>query len=253
MKAVFSESFLSFKPQILVAVENFDQSGEVIYEGRNTVKIFQSGKLCFNIKAFKKPNFINKIAYRYFRQSKAARSFEYAQLLVQKGIGTPAPIAFMEDEGGLFGRSYYVCEHIDYDYTFREIITLKDIPKRNEILRQFTAFTHAMHEKGVEFLDHSPGNTLIVDKGDNTYAFYLVDLNRMRFHEQMSLKKRIDNFRKLTAEKRIVVEMSNDYAALTGHFFVDIFNEMWAATENFQNRFKRKKQIKKCIKFWKST
>ena len=35
------------------------------------------------IKAFKIPNVINQIVYRYFRKSKARRSFEYATKLYQ--------------------------------------------------------------------------------------------------------------------------------------------------------------------------
>jgi hypothetical protein len=52
-----------------------------------------------------------------------------------------------------------------------------------------------MHEASINFLDHSPGNTLIVKKSEGKYDFYLVDLNRMNLkiyplkHEWIILRK----------------------------------------------------------------
>src|SRR5690606_41915767 len=61
-----------------------------------------------NIKSFKIPNKLNQFVYKYFRKSKARRSFEFATILLQKGIGTPAPVAFMENFNGLgLQKSFY--------------------------------------------------------------------------------------------------------------------------------------------------
>ena len=51
--------------------------------------------------------------------------------------------------------------------TYRELITFPNYPDREEILRQFTAFTKQLHDNGVLFKDHSPGNTLIKKIGEN--------------------------------------------------------------------------------------
>lgn len=251
MKTVFLEKYQSIQEQIHTLITSFNQKGQTIYVGRNRVKTFELKGQRINIKAFKKPNFINKIAYKYFRKSKAQRSFEYARLLLQKGIGTPSPIAYMEESGFVFGKSYYVCEQIDYDFMFKDLVTLKDISKRNEILKQFTVFTHTMHEKGVEFLDHSQGNTLIVDKGNDEYEFYLVDLNRMEFHDEMSPEQRLYNFRRLTSDKAIVEQMSKHYAALMNLDREEVFRKMWFYVQEFNAQFARKQRIKKRIRFWK--
>lgn len=121
----------------------------------------------------------------------------------------------MEEKSALFDQSYYVSKQVDCDFTFRDLITITDLPKRNEILKQFTVFTHAMNEQGIEFLDHSPRNTLIIDKGNNKYEFYLVDLNLMKFYKNTSPKTHIDNFRRLTDKKAIITEISKAYASLT--------------------------------------
>lgn len=106
-----------------------------------------------------------------------------------------------------------------------------------------------MHEKGVHFLDHSPGNTLI-KKSANGYDFYLVDLNRMEF-KTLDFETRIKKFSKLTIHKAKVEVMSDEYAKCSGGDFNTIFNLMWNETEAFQDRFYRKIRLKKHIFFWK--
>ena len=148
---------------ILSLINNFNTSGQLFGNGqRNVIKIFDVEGVAINIKSFKIPNSINKVAYRYFRKSKARRSFEYAAILLEKGIGTPQPLAFLENFS-VFGLrdSYYVSEHLNADLTYRELVEIPDYPDHENILRQFTRFSFNLHEKGIEFIDHSPGNTLI--------------------------------------------------------------------------------------------
>jgi hypothetical protein len=232
-----------------IVKNNYD---EILQKGRNVIvrHILSNGEEIV-IKSFKIPNFINKIIYRFFRKSKAKRSFEYATILLNKGIGTPKPIVFFEcfDILGL-NESYYVSEHIKADLTYRELVQT-DYPDGENILRQFTRFSYEMHQKGVEFLDHSPGNTLIKDNKDNTYSFYLVDLNRMKFHESIDFHTRMKNLSHLTPQKEMIAIMSNEYAKLSGESEDLIFENLWKFTSEFQFRYHRKKRIKKKLKFWK--
>lgn len=232
-----------------IVKNNYD---EILQKGRNVIvrHILSNGEEIV-IKSFKIPNFINKIIYRFFRKSKAKRSFEYATILLNKGIGTPKPIVFFEcfDIVGL-NESYYVSEHIKADLTYRELVQT-DYPDGENILRQFTRFSYEMHQKGVEFLDHSPGNTLIKDNKDNTYSFYLVDLNRMKFHESIDFHTRMKNLSHLTPQKEMIAIMSNEYAKLSGESEDLIFENLWKFTSEFQFRYHRKKRIKKKLKFWK--
>ena len=100
---------------------------------------------------------------------------------------------------------------MEYDFDFRVLNHNPKWPNRNEILRQVAEFTFNLHEKNINFLDHSPGNTLIVDKGEGKYDFYLIDLNRMRF-EPMSFEQRMKNFRRLWLSKHMINVMADTYA-----------------------------------------
>ncbi|GAA3770171.1 Kdo domain containing protein [Flavobacterium ginsengiterrae] len=238
---------------ILDKIKMFSSTGELFGNGdRNKIKLFDFNGKTINIKSFKIPNLINKIAYRYFRKSKARRSFEYATILLEKGIGTPEPIAFLENFNILgLKDSYYVSEHLNADLTYRELVEIPDYPDHENILRQFTRFSFGLHEKGIEFLDHSPGNTLIKKNNEGNYDFFLVDLNRMEFHNSMSFEMRMKNLCRLTPVKEMVAVMSNEYSKLYKESEQKTFDTLWKYTSDFQEQFYRKKRLKKKLKFWK--
>lgn len=234
-------------------IANFNSSGIFFGNGkRNKIKIFDLNGKKINIKSFKIPNLINKIAYKYFRKSKARRSFEFANKLIEFGFGTPQPIAFLENKNFIgLKDSYYVSEHLNADLTYRELVEIPNYPDQDSILRQFTQFSYNLHQKGVEFKDHSPGNTLIKKVSDTKYDFFLVDLNRMEFHKKMSFELRMKNLCRLTPHKEMVKVMSNEYAKASGESETLIFQTLWKMTADFQYRFHRKKRLKKKFFFWK--
>lgn len=253
MKFILSSKYRNYREQILNCIENFNNKGEVLGDAnRNAIKLFpaEGEVLILNIKSFKIPNAVNQLAYRYFRKSKAKRSFEYAEKLQELGIGTPDPIAYFEDPTAtLFKKSFYVSEHLEADYTFRDLTQYENMLNHEEILRAFTRFTFQLHENKVLFLDHSPGNTLIKINGGD-YKFYLVDLNRMEF-KPLSFNERIKNFARLTDKQSIVETMSDEYAQCLGEDYLKVYQLMWSETKKFQQKFHRKRRVKKKIKFWK--
>ena len=253
MKYILNSSFGLVKNQLVYFVDNFDLKGSLFGDGkRNKIKLYDLEGTQINIKSFKVPNLINKIAYKYFRKSKARRSFEYANILIQNKIGTPEPIAYFENSNFLgLKDSYYISEHLQCDLTFRELVQIPDFPENEIILRQFTRFSYELHQKGIEFLDHSPGNTLIKKGNDGKYEFFLVDLNRMVFHEVMSFDVRMKNLCRLTHKKEMVAIMSNEYAIISGESEQIINETLWKMTADFQYKFYRKKRLKKKLKFWK--
>ncbi|WP_159800256.1 lipopolysaccharide kinase InaA family protein [Flavobacterium sp. MK4S-17] len=246
MNQVFDKDNSLDRGKIKEAIADFTHTGEVLVKGkRNVIKLFTINGQVINVKSFRMPNLINKIVYRFFRKSKARRSFEFAKRLLENNIGTPKPIAYFEnyDAVGLTD-SYYVCEHLYPDLTYRELVADPDYPEHEIILRQFTQFSFRLHEKGIEFKDHSPGNTLIVKRGEGIYDFYLVDLNRMEFHAAMSFDQRMENLKRLTPKKEMVAVMSNEYAKLYGRAEAEVFEKLWQKTTAFQEKFRRKKRLK---------
>jgi serine/threonine protein kinase len=225
----------------------FHESTEKLGDDRNKIKIvtYEDQKLV--VKSFKTPNFINKIAYGFFRKSKAARSYYNAQYLEQHGIGTPSPVAYLEKLSGVgLHKSYYVSSYADHDFTYREITNDENLQDKEHILKQFSKFMYDMHEAGIYFLDHSPGNTLIKKDGDQ-YHFSLVDLNRMKFYN-IPYQDRLKNFERLAPKKWMYTIMGTEYARLSNEESQKTIENMWKYTQEFQEAFHKKKRMKKKLK-----
>jgi len=229
-------------------IKEFKTSGKVIDDrGRNLIKSFEIKGQTINVKSFKIPHLLNQFIYKFFRPSKAKRSFEYACILSDKKIGTPKPLAYFEFTTFFaLKRSYYFSEQLDYDLTFRELMPVPKYPDFENILRQFTRFTFSLHENGIFFKDHSPGNTLII-KNKNQYDFYLIDLNRMDFFE-LDLDARIKNFSKLTTDKEIIKIMSDEYAKLIHQPFEVVYAKMLEETQKFRSKYDRRATLKNKIR-----
>lgn len=244
-------AYKAAESQLKYIIQNFESEGIPFgNQDRNSLKLFTIEGELLNVKSFRIPNFINRVAYRFFRKSKAQRSFEYANKLVKLGIGTPEPIAYFEFATPLFfNKSFYISQQLECDLTYRELTKDFNYPNHEQILRAFTRFTFELHEKGVHFLDHSPGNTLIVKERD-TYQFFLVDLNRMEF-KTLDFETRIKNFAKLTVHKSMIQVMSDEYAKCIDADYDKVFDMMWKLTCRFQKKYHNRRKLKKALKFWK--
>lgn len=226
-------------------IQNFETLGNNFVVGkRNKIKIIPYHKDLLNVKSFKIPGIFNGVIYRFFRKSKAQRSFEYANLLTSKDIGTPKPIAYHENKSRFrLLESYYICEHLQPDWVFKELFD-KDIENLETILIQFAQFSFNLHENGIEFLDHSPGNTLVKKISASEYKFYLVDLNRMNFHNNMSFQTRMKNMARTTPSEAWVKIISAEYAKLYQKTPEYVFNTMWKYNLRFQNKVNFKRSLK---------
>lgn len=247
MVVQFNSKYESFQDDILQSISNFDTYDNSFGTGkRNTIKKIDIKGTTFVIKSFKKPLLVNQFVYKYLRKSKAKRSFEYADTLLELKINTPPPVAFIENFN-FFGlqHSFYISEYIDYDLTFRTLIDEPNYSDHENIVKAFTAFTFNLHEKGIQFLDHSPGNTLIVKK-EQGYDFYLVDLNRMKFG-YLNYQQRLNNFARLTRKKELIKQIANNYAELINKDSTEVFDLMWLYNKQFHKKFDNEKRLKSIL------
>jgi len=153
MKKNFVSDNKAFNTQLLDFILNFKSLGDMFNDGdRNVIKTMTIGGMLVNVKSFRTPNIINKIVYRFFRKSKAQRSFEYAQYLENHDFGTPKPLGYFENSSALtFRDSYYASEHLKADLTYRELTTNLNYPNHEDILRAFTRFSFKLHQNGVPY------------------------------------------------------------------------------------------------------
>lgn len=251
-KVVINQSTDFNESKVTKILNDYESKGTLIGDGsRNVIKIIDFKNVKINVKGFRVPNLINKIVYRFFRKSKAQRSFEYAHKLSHLSINTPNPIAYVEYTNVLFfGKSFYLSEQVTYDLTFHDLLINKDLFNYTEIIKKFAEFTYQLHEKDILFLDHSPGNTLITINEDD-YKFSLVDLNRMKF-KSLTFDERMKNFARLSPRDHMLDLMSETYAKLyTSKTEDEIKEKMYYYSHRFMNSFAKRENFKKKYYFWR--
>ncbi len=197
----------------------FDSEGEVIYDARNQLRRFQwqdaqGQPMPVIIKRFHQPAWFNQIAYSFFRPPKACRSYDNALYMLEHGVGTPAPIAYLLSGQHLLKESYLVTRESQLKHLHREF-TLAYTPALDQTIRPLARFTAHMHNEGILHLDFSPGN-ILWDYQDGEYRFELIDLNRMRIGREVTLKEGCCSLRRLCARTSFFSEFAREYASARG-------------------------------------
>ena len=97
MKLVFSDTYREYADYIRQIPELFERGeGELLYSERNEVRRMEHQGKVFIVKRYKRVNAIQRLVYTFFRRTKAARAYLFAQEFRRRGIDTPREIAYME-------------------------------------------------------------------------------------------------------------------------------------------------------------
>lgn len=187
-----------------------EQLGQVIYAGRNTIYHINVDGIDLSIKSFKVPMLINRIAYTFFRKSKARRSYEHAVALQQMAFDTPDPVAYIETyKHGLLERSYYVCLMLTDAQNIRQWETRPDC---DLIIEGTSQLMVRLHRAGVFHRDFTPGNILYTPD----YRFYLIDINRMQIGGNICMRTMLKNFNGINEDFDALRVLALRYAAIAG-------------------------------------
>ncbi|MGM9871123.1 MAG: lipopolysaccharide kinase InaA family protein [Muribaculaceae bacterium] len=208
-----SPKYASLEPLISeIADHGVPSDAQLIYKGRNRVFSLSRNSTELSIKAFRKPRFLNAYIYGSVRKSKARRSYEYAARLLSLGIGTPEPVAYIENyDNGRLMESYYICLQVD-GHTVRDWERLPDSqPLIDALAREMVR----MHRAGVYHKDFSPGNILYTIDDGGAYHFYHIDLNRMEFGI-VDRAKLMRNFRAIHLDMEQTLRLARAYARAAG-------------------------------------
>jgi hypothetical protein len=212
-KLIVNPKYKNFKNDLIHIKEIFNSSSESIHKARNELKIIELNGIKCVVKSFKVPHAINRVAYTFFRDGKAKKSYLNAIKLTELGINTPEPIGVIEFFSfGLLSESFFISVYEPYDFTIREVFHHK-VENYEEILKEFAKFTYELHQKGVWHVDYSLGN-ILVTKNEDSYKFSLVDINRMEF-KIISPYEGLKNFNKFWAkDDNDLVVLATVYAKL---------------------------------------
>ena len=130
------------------------------------------------------------------RGTKAARTWQAARVLDERGVGTPRPVGFLERwSGSVLSESYYLCEFVAGVTNLRdELIRLfREDPECERfmtLLQTVADAVRAMHEAGFQHNDLGNQNIMLQPAAGCPREVLFVDLNRGRLRASLSDRRR---------------------------------------------------------------
>lgn len=220
---------------------SFASLGDEIYVGRNDVHLIKVDGTVLAIKYFKRLTLANRYIFSTVRKSKARRAFEYSERLIQKGITTPEPVAYINCyKYGMLYQSYYVSLYTDYSPMME--LFLLPVSESDKALKAFSRFIYRVHKEGVFHKDLTIQNVLY-SVVDNQYDFSLIDNNRMRFRSY-SFKRGMSNLSRLALPVETIGIVAAEYARQAAFSDVRTLNAMVFYRWRYHIRTSLKKWLK---------
>ena len=246
------ESFVAQLPSV------FSMEGELLYDDRNTIKLFTMDDGAeIVVKRFKRPNIVQKVAYTFFRPTKARRAFIHGRELTSRGIVTPEPYGYAETKRmGLIDYCYFASSRTSgrpiEDYLYRD-------DWDRQLAELFARYAAYLHMKGVLHHDLNDTNVLYDTEwfGDGGYCgpepfeccnvsrmFSVIDTNRMKFYpegQEIPLGECLLNLSRFTKRMDLFEFVLHKYAEYR-HLDADtLVREGLAVKSRFDSRRRRKK------------
>lgn len=191
----------------------FDNNGVTLHDGRNTVKVFDTPAGRLAVKSYGHLPLFNRIIYGTLRKSKAERAYLHALRLQQLGIGTPDAVAFVEiRRHGMLHRSYFVSQCSNLLPARPATEQFARTQQGADMLDALARFLLHVHDAGVLHNDLNIDNILYGITPSGRYTFQLIDTNRMNFYRRLSMRKRLDNLRRLSCPTPAYLYILEQYA-----------------------------------------
>jgi hypothetical protein len=248
---IIRKEFSEFEEFTLNLPTVFADTGTIMQDNRNIIKKVVTPHGTVVVKDFAGMYFFNRIAYSFFRKSKAERSFINSGVLNARGILTPPHVSWINFyQSGLLTRSYFVSIFSPIN-TFREFFKsgLVNETNRSGLIHDRALFTKKLHDNEIYHKDFSAGNILVNLKDDGIgFEFSLLDLNRVRFRK-VGFKDGLRNFITLETTPDVINELIAEYAKLSNRPPTDAIKMYW----NFRTRSSSLRKIRKTIRSYTLT
>ena len=225
----------------------FDEEGELLFAGRNTIKLFSIDGTELVVKRFRRLGLFKGLIYTFFRKSKAQRAYRNGGRLIQLGFDTPQNIAYIETHrNGLLEYAYYICGVDAAPAIDGRLNEQEDFDKR--MASDLAAFLFELHQKGVLHDDFNCSNVLYHPLDNGHYHFSVIDINRMHFFDGMpALEECMENMTRFTGRIDLFTFVAKEYIKCRGMApeSIDLFvntkkrhDEQWARRKKLLKRFK---------------
>lgn len=245
MRMTIQPAYRDYSAFISQIPDIFDTEGEMIYQGRNTIKRFMYEGREWIVKRYKKPNLIQRISYTFFKKSKAERAYLFSYELQARGIDTPEGIAYIEiKKTGLLNDSFFISTSCN-DRTVYSAWGGKE-EFDTHLADCLAAFFVQMHTKGVLHGDPNLNNVLYHKEDEKgAFAFSVIDTNRSVFKSSPTRQECLDNLKRVTHQRAVLRYITTRYAILRKWNPEESVNTVMKALDRFERRNRIKQTLKK--------
>lgn len=186
---------------VLADPEKLMSGGREIHAGRNRLSAFLldvpgRGRTEVVLKQFR-PRGVDRLK-TLLLPSKPLKAWRGARALVERGIPTPRPLAWLERrKAGTTVEGYFLAEKAENILEVRELFQKLRGEALDRLLRDLARFLRVCHDRGVLHRDLSDGNVLAAEDGRGGYAFQLLDTNRVRTSKRVRVFRAAANLVRL--------------------------------------------------------
>lgn len=147
----------------------------------------------------------------------AQRSYENALQLYYRGIGTAAPVGYIEQRRhGFFHTGWFISVYLPLPTLDEVYRRTTDRDKRDKLASDFMDFTLKLFKEGVIDHDYNASNILAYNDSGR-WHFSLVDINRLRFVRKRRLNDEMHAMEQLGASAEDLVRFLPRYAEESGN------------------------------------
>jgi serine/threonine protein kinase len=178
-----------------------DQDTEILLDRRNRVGVValpreDGSNVDIVIKEFRSRG-VDRLKSIFLR-GKAVKSWRGAVALVERGIETPPPVAYLERRRGLFlDQSFFLAERVGGVGEIRFLFPKLPPYELRRLLISLSQHLSNGHKKGILHRDLSDGNILVEKDKPGEFRFYLIDTNRIRIKKRIGLLSGVKNLIRL--------------------------------------------------------
>ena len=204
---VINDKYLFLESEIDSIPELFSKQGQEIKISRNETKVFDLQGIKTVVKRFKKITTANRFIYSNTpRFSKAHRAYTSSQKILDIGLLSPEPIAYIDIfDNMLLTDCFYICRYVEAESL--ENLFKRDKKEYVDILKPIGKCIFTLHENNIFLGDLNLGN-ILYEKHDDSCNLYIIDNNRF-FTKKEQLK-----------------EICDEYARLYGYDSIQLQNEI---------------------------
>ena len=231
-------------PEVQRLPDIFNTEGVTLHQGRNVVKRFTlPDGTEWVVKRYKRPNLAQRIAYTFFKKSKAERAYRYSHELLARGIDTPPGIAcILQRRGGLLLDSYFVSAVCTDPPVYPALVSTGNYDK--ELADALAVFFVYLHSRGVLHGDPNLNNILYRRDESGKTVFAVIDTNRSVFRPSLSHRACLENLKRVTHRRDLLQYIVERYATLRGW---DVPQSV-AVVMQALNRFERRKRLRRMFR-----